>query len=232
MDPIMVSAGITALGGMIGGSQQNAANAREARKNREFQERMSSTAYQRTTQDMLKAGLNPALAYQQGGASSPGGATSAPQQNTLGNATNSAVAAAQNAANIAATRAQVEKTMSETEQIRLATRITEATSGPNIALAHTQSVIEAVKRQMMENPRYLPAMLNQLEAQLDATRAQARQGRAEADVKELFSRPLIKKGYEAIKGRIAPMFKGSAWQQYMQQKSASPFRGHGGGTSW
>ena len=56
-------------------SQQQAQqfNAAEASKNRDWQAFMSNTAYQRAMQDMKVAGLNPILAANLGGASTPGG---------------------------------------------------------------------------------------------------------------------------------------------------------------
>lgn len=66
-------------------------NSAEALANREWQEHMSSTAYQRAVEDMKKAGLNPILAFANGGASTPGGSAGTISGASMGLASSSAL---------------------------------------------------------------------------------------------------------------------------------------------
>lgn len=62
---------VPGLGDARAAERANAQNIKLAIANRDWMERMSNSAYQRAMADMKKAGLNPMLAYQQGGASVP-----------------------------------------------------------------------------------------------------------------------------------------------------------------
>jgi len=114
------------LGGIFGGSAQSSANKTNIRlnkENRDFQERMSNTSWQRGTKDMLAAGLNPMLAFSQGGANTPStsaatvDAVTAPSEaiHSAANKALIALQAKQMEANIGLTQTQQSKTAIEAQ---------------------------------------------------------------------------------------------------------------------
>lgn len=111
-----------------------ARNQQSAQQQMDFQERMSGTSYQRAINDLKQAGLNPMLAYSQGGSSSPAGSApqshaptgamgqssaaqgvSARMENILQPAFSSALAAGQVIAGIDKTRAETKEVEARTE---------------------------------------------------------------------------------------------------------------------
>jgi len=107
---LTAAAGIA--GDLIGGSNSAKKSQKLAREQMAFQERMSNTSYQRGIEDMKKSGLNPMLAYSQGGASTPSGAMGqAPDMSHIGSRAIANYATATQVQNV---KANTEKTNAET----------------------------------------------------------------------------------------------------------------------
>lgn len=135
-------------GQLLGGMLQNRAqrqeaararrfNAKQAQINREFQERMSNTAWRRAMADMRAAGINPMLAIDKGGASTPGGgAASGPMaqmQNELGPATTGAMDAIRLRNDLATAQKQRELIGAQTTAAESTARLNDANSARAIA---------------------------------------------------------------------------------------------------
>lgn len=126
---------ISGIAGFFGARQTNKVNQREADKNRAFQagqatdqmafqERMRNTEWQAGVNDMIAAGINPAVAYARGGASAPsgaaaGGSQAAPAVDAVGSGVSSAMAMLAQRKQFEMMDATIRKTQMEGDKVNM-----------------------------------------------------------------------------------------------------------------
>ena len=203
---------ISGAGGLVGQQEANKMNAEQAQMNRDFQERMSNTAYQRAIKDLQEAGLSPMLAYSQGSASTPSGALSAPMQSAFGSAVQSGVSAYQAAQQGAQTSSNVEKQKHEIKNIDATTKLLGSqyeVSQETMRLVVHQTQTELVKQINLSMDSALKASQILLNKDISANQiAQAGLAHSASKAKEIEREVLI--AQEKINVQLERIRKGEA----------------------
>lgn len=210
VDPLTGGLGSTigsGLDDLLGRSDQASANQQNidlARETMGFQKEMSNTSYQRAVKDMEAAGLNPMLAYSQGGASTPSGSLAHVEPKAPIGAS-SALQGAQTQQAIAqrlSTQAGIDQTIATTEKVKSETMTNQANTAKQ--MAEIKQLESSTAKQKAEADNTQQAILGTISdsAQKHAIfEAMNKGGGFSADVRRRVSEASIA-GSEAAKQRV------------------------------
>lgn len=168
--------------GALAGIAGTALSVREARKSREFEERMSNTAHQLEVADLRAAGLNPALSVMHGGGASTPGGNQAQIPDQL-RAVMTALAVKQARSEISLLDAQSEQARASALYTRTQAYDMQTTAPGRYQKLFAEGRIAELSEQQLRET--LPDLISQAREQVRATQAGARQSEALAVLSEL-----------------------------------------------
>lgn len=197
--------GVAALAGALLKNKGSAAAQQSAnetnvflnQENRQWMEDMSNTSYQRAVKDMQSAGLNPMLAYSQGGASTPNAAAPTVQPvprfaEGLGRGIEQATTSAQQGVNIAQgiqsiqqSQAATEQARAQTEKIKSETMERDYNTAKLLAEVYSEQgrgAITEIERWLRDGTRAWSAKKAMAEGDIAEFEARAKEKTFEADV--------------------------------------------------
>ena len=193
----LLSAGLS----YYGTHETNINNKQMAQTQMQFQERMRDTQYQSAVKDLQAAGLNPMLAYSQGGNAAPSGALGYAAQSALGSAVDAYNRSSSN-------EAEVNLKKEQEENARATTDATKATTAKLIQDTKTSAASE------------VNLAANTAKALQDARTGSASEAREREQAKLIRAQAAAVEDQRARDSAIAPLYnvleKGT---QYIKDKA-------------